>query len=326
MNISFHTIKSNIDKTRGYGTVGYNLIRSLQSLGYTVPFNDSNSNVQLSLNMPPFYQFHDHQFKIGYTPWESTALPPGWLDKMNQCDEVWATSDWVKQVYLDCGVEKPVFVYPHGIEKKWQPIQREVKDVVRFLHVGEPALRKGGQMAVDAFREAFGDSEDVHLTVKAYYQHHLLAWREDGHLDDMNKVYNNVTIIRENLTGPQMTQLYADHHIMIYPSYGEGFGFIPLQALATGMPVLTTGEWAPYRKYLGGYEIPGRWDRSVWSIHPGNVLYPDYDHLVNMIIKAKLHVEHDLNDFYAQAPGIIDDFDWLKLTETTFNALWERHF
>ncbi len=49
--------------------------------------------------------------------------------------------------------------------------------------------------------------------------------------------------------------MYHQHDVMIYPTYGEGFGFIPFQALATGMPVISTHEWADYKKYLGPLKL-----------------------------------------------------------------------
>lgn len=298
------------------------MVTAMQQLGHQVPFDDPGAPVQISLCNPYQYKFHDGQYKIGYTPWESTYVPDGWLSRMNQCDEIWATSEWVAKVYEANGVEPPIYVYEHGIDKQWEPIKRERSDKVRFLHIGEPALRKGGQMTYDAFREVFGDRGDVHLTMKAYHQHHLRTYDDAGFTSKVER--DNITIIKQEIAREDLIKLYATHDVMVYPSYGEGFGFIPLQALATGMPVISTGEWAPYRKYLAPLEVPGRWDRSIWSVHPGNVLYPDYDALMfNMAMAAKsIDAYHRL--FQTQAPAVIEEFDWLKKTESAFEHIVER--
>lgn len=321
MKISYHTVENNLDTTIGFGNAGFNVVRSLQRLGHTVPFNDESAPVQISFNHPQHYKFFTNQYKIGYTPWESTELPFGWVERMNSCDEVWATSDWTADVFKSAGVSVPVKTYLHGLDPKWQPIKRERKDIVKFLHMGEPALRKGGQMAVDAFRAAFGDSTDVHLTVKAYYQTYVRGWTDKGFgLPD----YNNVTFITDNLTTQELRNLYASHDIMVYPSYGEGFGLIPLQALGTGMPVICTEAWAPYRHYLSPLGLSSRLDRSIWSVHPGDVFYPNYEELVQLYIYAFDEVDSLSKHFFEQAPRVHDAFNWDRLTAEVITDLTQK--
>lgn len=324
MKISYHTVEENLDRTRGYGNAGYQVVRNLQALGHHVPFNDPSAPVQISFAMPTQYEFHSGQYRIGYTPWESTKLPPGWLERMNQCDEVWATSHWVAEVYRKSGVKPPVKVYHHGLDTKWQPHKRTIDDgVVRFLHIGEPALRKGGQMAVDAFREAFGDREDVHLTVKAYGTSHVALW-DNGRLANLRDQYKNVTVITDTLLSDELLALYHDHHIMVYPSYGEGFGLIPLQALGTGMPVICSDDWAPYRRYLRELKLYGSYAHSPWVYHPGSVFHPDYDMLVGLYRYAASSAKDLLDEFYSQTADVHYDFNWINLTKEAFKHLTDK--
>lgn len=323
MKISFHTVKENLDMTRGYGVAGFKIVTSLQELGHEVPFDDASAPVQISWCPPQWYKFHKGQYRIGYTPWESTELPDGWLKAMNECDEVWATSPWVANVYEQAGVKRPINVYKHGLDKRWTPKKRVRGDVVKFLHVGEPALRKGGQMTIDAFRAEFGEREDVHLTIKAYHQHYLRVWK-DGEITTPNKAYNNVTVITEQLHFNELVKLYHDHDVLLYPSYGEGFGFIPLQALGTGMPVICTDAWAPYRNYTQKLSIGGRWDRSIWSLHPGNVLYPDYNWYRSKmweIVDKPEFLEGAFDYYFNQAEDIHKEYDWKFQTEYAFRDL-----
>jgi glycosyltransferase involved in cell wall biosynthesis len=321
LKISFYTVKDNLDTTRGYGNAGMHVVRSLQALGHTVPFDDASAPVQIAFCPPHWYKFHEGQYKIGYTPWESTELPDGWVDKMNECDEVWATSEWVAKVYKDAGVVKPIHVYYHGLDHKWTPKKRESGNVVKFLHMGEPALRKGGQMTVDAFRSVFGDREDVHLTVKAYHQHFLRVW-DNGKITTPEKVYNNVSVITESLPERELLELYHNHDVLVYPSYGEGFGLIPLQALGTGMPVISTWEWAPYRDRLPqSLRLDGSWNRSIWALHPGDVLYPDYNQLKMLMDRFMIYREHYQKDAFEIAEFIHEDYDWVTLTERAFRHI-----
>jgi glycosyltransferase involved in cell wall biosynthesis len=320
MKISYYTVSSNLDRTRGYGNAGFQVVTSLQQLGHEVPFDDSEAPVQICFCQPQDYKFNPGQYKIGYTPWESTELPDGWLEAFNACDEVWATSDWTAEVYRNAGVTVPVKTYEHGLDPRWEPRKRVSNGKINFLHVGEPALRKGGQMAIDAFRAVFGDRDDVHLTVKAYYSHYLQVWK-NGKVVNPEKVYNNVTILTENMHFSELQELYYSHDVLIYPSYGEGFGFIPLQALGTGMPVVCTDAWAPYDKYLGPLKVRGRWDRSIWSLHPGDVYYPDYDELKQSLAFAAHDFDFMSGYYYAQARDVHKAYNWLELTEKAFAPL-----
>jgi hypothetical protein len=121
----------------------------------------------------------------------------------------------------------------------------------------------------------------------------------------------------------ELQQMYADHHCLVYPSYGEGFGFIPLQALGTGMPVISTYEWASYSKYIN-LPLSGRWDRSIWTVHPGNVLYPNYEHLKVLFEVAHHDIDRLLAQAYANAPSVHADYNWVKNTEKAFEHLVQK--
>jgi glycosyltransferase involved in cell wall biosynthesis len=158
--------------------------------------------------------------------------------------------------------------------------------------------------------------------MKFYYQNHLRTWNEEG----FGRVdgFNNVTLIGDNISKAGLMELYAKNDVMVYPSYGEGFGFIPLQALATGMPVISTGEFLPYRDFLHPLEIPGRWDRSIWSVHPGKVLYPNYDALVAKLRFCQKNMNYLATSFYQQAPLIHKEYNWLDKTEKAWAHIVER--
>ena len=198
MDISFSTIPGNLNTTIGYGVAGFNMVRSLQKLGHRVPFADKNCKIEIFFSQPDYWEWSNQfSYHIGYTPWESTGLPKGWLEQMNLADEVWTTSEIIRRWYTAAGV-KNVKVYPHGIDPQWSPKKRSVYEKMRFLHMGEPAPRKGGQMAVDAFRAAFGDNKDVELTVKAHRLNNtrrMFGGRILGPITD----YPNVRLVTQEL-------------------------------------------------------------------------------------------------------------------------------
>ncbi len=170
MNISLATPKNGLNPSTGFGYAAQHIVKSLQSLGHTVSWSNANTPIQINFTQPSHYKLHKNQYQIGYTPWESTEISKEWVERMNLCNEVWGTSDWVAEVFKNNGVTVPIKVYPHGIEKIWVPKRRKVLEgqPLKFLHVGEPAPRKSGQLVVDTFIKMFGNNPDYQLTIKSH--------------------------------------------------------------------------------------------------------------------------------------------------------------
>lgn len=321
MDISFSTVPGNLNTSVGYGVAGFNMVRSLQKLGHRVPFADKTCPIEIFFSQPNYWEWSNQfNYHIGYTPWESTQLQPGWLECMNLANEVWTTSEIIRRWYTAAGV-KNVRVYPHGIDPQWTPKKRYKFEKLRFLHMGEPAPRKGGQMAVNAFRAAFGDREDVELTIKAHRLNNVRR-RQNGRILGPVTDYNNVKLVTQELPEDHLVGFVKQYHVMVYPSWGEGFGLIPFQALATGMPTICTAKWAEYKSYLGPLGITSKLTESPWpETHPGKMLEPSFDDLVDKYRYAYENFDALSDQFYAQAPKLHAEYDWERLTEKAFAHL-----
>jgi glycosyltransferase involved in cell wall biosynthesis len=315
-----------METTQGYGYAGYNIIMALQALGHTTPFNYPDAPVLLDFTQPTTYQFAGDPYHIGYTPWESTELHDNWANLMNMCDEVWTTSPWCANVFKEQGVTQPIHIYEHGIGHEWSPYRRKAKPkVLRFLHHGEPALRKNGNMVFQAFSELFGDDPRYELTMKANGYSIIRGHRIDGSICTIEESHNNIKLITEVLDINDLIALYKSHHVLVYPSYGEGFGFIPLQAMATGMPVIMNNTWAPYAEYTVGLEVKDRLIDTLWpNVHPGQILEPSYDSLKEQMLRAANEYESFSEAAFEVAPEIHERYDWVNVTRDAFAHVVER--
>ncbi len=322
--------KDLLDTSIGFGTAAINIIESLERAGFEVVW-DSPAPVAIAWNHPPNWQFPPGTYRIGYTPWESSTIPESWFHYINQVDEIWVPSDQVAKWLKVAGIEKPITVYPHGIDPIWTPKTRTLGPdrVLRFLHVGEPAPRKGGEMALSAFRRAFGNRSDVHLTIKANKYSDIRIYADNGYiLGNPADVYDNVTVITDSLSLTELVSLHHQHHVLLYPSYGEGFGFIPLQAMATGMPTVTTYDWAPYTQFmlpslmLGAYVTDSPWPH----IHPGEVYKPDLEELYEILswLNNRTNFDAVAKDSMQQAFKIHDTYSWDELTNNVFKKIREK--
>ena len=327
MNISYSTPIVNIRGETGYGYAGRSVVNSLNSLGHFVPFQDPKSPVQLNFSQPDLFKLHRGQYQIGYTPWESTVVPKRWHDMMNHCDELWTTSDWCANVFEDNGF-KNVKVFPHGIDSMWTSKKRERKETLKFLHIGEPAPRKGGQMVVDAFSYLFGNKPEYSLTIKCFNQNTTRVYNnyiDKNIIGVPNELYSNIHINDKVLKDQELVRLYHEHDVLVYPSYGEGFGFIPLQALATGMPTISTYDWAQYRDYIGPLKLNSEVIDSPWDyMHEGKVFEPKYQHLLELMRDIDLNFKAYSAYYYTQSTKIHEEYNWLRLTNNAFDHIFKK--
>jgi len=318
MRISFGTrIKSDkIHQHNGYGYATKCMLESLQRLGYHVEDNDSTADVEIWFDQPQHWDFNPNSYKIGYHPWESTLLLDGWAEIMNECDEIWTPSPIIANWYRKYnGITVPIYVYEHGIEHDWTPVQREVEGNMKFLHIGAEAARKGGWTSMRLFKQAMVEKNDVELTLKMINS----EWNGVKKLGKTN-------FINEKYDFDQLQELFYDHHVYIYPSWGEGFGLTPLQAMASGMPTITVPGWAPYKRFIDpNLAVESELAASTWKkIHPGKMLRPKFDSVISAVQYAYENYD-EVSDFaMKQAPQIHAEYDWDTITKRVFSDLEKR--
>jgi hypothetical protein len=333
LKISFNTIlmPHEINKMDGYGYATDRVLASLEALGYEVTINDPTADVGFVFNQPQHARYHGNQYRILYHPWESTRLieknthlnpslnpslkGKNWQGVMNAVDEVWTPSPLVASWYHEyAGVTTPVYVYEHGVDRIWTPRFREREDKLSFLHVGGEAVRKGLTETLKGFRRAFPGQDDVELTLKIISK----SWKVPK--------FFRVVVYNDRYKIEELVDMYHRNHVYVYPSWGEGFGLTPLQAMATGMPTMTSKVWAPYANFLDpNLALGGTLVNSPWpAIHPGKMIKPDVDEIIDKY--RYCYENYDSLRDYAMSitPSVAAHYDWNTLTAAAFGALEER--
>lgn len=323
MQISYVTNRGDLHTHGGYGVAGYGIVTSLQQLGHRVPWDYPEAPVQLNFCFPSVFadSLRTNQHQIYLCAWESTELQEDWYSILDhEVDEIWAASPWVKWM-LEYNGYKVTKVYRHGVDPVWAPFKRSFTDKVRFLYEGG-ASRKNPQMVFDAFKAAFGDSTDVHLVMKEKYQSEVRVYNGKNIVGTPG---GNVTIISKIYDEDQMVKLFNASHCLVSASSGEGFGLPGQQALATGLPVIATKECSPYSNFLGELSLDSEYINSPWPVmHPGQVLKPSFDDLVDKYRYVKDNIESLLSKHYNQSFKVHDWADWSTLTEQAFSDVVTR--
>lgn len=215
--------------------------------------------------------------RVAVTMFESTQLPEGWAEVLNQMRAVIVPAHWCARVFRDSGVTAPIYVVPLGVSETYRLVQRPVgRKPFTFLALTDTLRRKGWDVAALAFVRAFGDDPDYRLILKA---------RADSFPIDVR--HPNITTIRADYHEAQMLDLFAQTDALVAPTRGEGFYLFPLEYMATGAPAIVTDFSGP-TEYRGLY-YPIRYTMTpAWDSHEklrgcGEWAEPDVDHLAQQM-------------------------------------------
>jgi len=233
--------------------------------------------------------------KVVYTGVDTTGGIPNFTTNINQSDYILTPSNISKNRMIDMGVTKPIFVFPHGIEKNefvYKP--RIIGDKFKFLYVGECSDRKGIFHLLRAFTELYKNNPNVELYLKSNSAMLFYGGNEvQKYVDENSNIFWD-----KSDTGHERTlELYNECHAYVYPSRADTFGMTILEAIGCGLPVISTSEPGATELVNGMYmNIPTKevpvvghpWMGGSWG-EPSlqmlklqmSTLYKNYDDLSN---------------------------------------------
>lgn len=175
-------------------------------------------------------------------------------------------SSFTRQTLIENGIPAGLIALtPYGVDPElFHPAPARLRAGIahrplRLLFVGRMVQRKGISYLLDALRHF--PARDVELTVAGRAVDNLALLRKLG--DRIN--------IRCSVTAQELQSLYQSSDLLVLPSVAEGFGQVLLEALASGLPVLsTTSTAAPdliSQGFEGWFVEPRRADRLAEHIH-----------------------------------------------------------
>lgn len=269
------------DMADSYGLIACQLVRHLTALGTHVNAVGMGQTVMDSqpddiravtsrpilpslggivLGYPTQYHQHSallfHGPRMAVTMFESTRLPSGWAEALNDMDAVIVPSTFCQTVFRDSGVTAPIHVVPLGVGDIYQYKAREDGRPLTFLAFFDRGERKGGMVAQQAFTRAFGDDMDYKLILKG-------RTAKPGRALVLTNA--NIEVIQQDYSEQGLYELYCQCDVLINPHKGEGFGLIPREFAASGGFALTTG-WSGTADAISewGYALPYRLERAHW--------------------------------------------------------------
>lgn len=159
---------------------------------------------------------------------------------LNRASEVFAVSAHLKKEMEDMGVNKlNISVSFNPVDTSLFIDKPSVSEVKNILFVSRLEPFKGGFRALKAFHKIVNKAENWHLTIcgDGPEKETIVNYVREFKLE------NRVTI-KGILTKPEYVQELHKASFLVFPSLHESFGLIPVEAMACGLPVITTNATA----------------------------------------------------------------------------------
>jgi GT2 family glycosyltransferase/Flp pilus assembly protein TadD len=198
---------------------------------------------------PPDFSRPESGKLILIQPWEFGRIPRAWLEPLRQVDQVWAYTKYVRQCYLDSGVDpEKVQVVSLGVDPErfrpgLEPLPLATRKRFKFLFVGGTLYRKGIDLLLAAYCRAFSAADEVCLVIKDMGVNTF--YRDQNAGAEIRRLQQDpanpeILYLSEDLPGAELPRLYASCDCLVHPYRGEGFGLPVAEALACGLPAILT--------------------------------------------------------------------------------------
>lgn len=185
----------------------------------------------------------------------AATIPPIPDQTLRQCasevknaDLILAASDYVIRTLKDLGTpDDKIRFLPYGVDiERFKPVpQPAPKRKIRFLYIGQISQRKGIKYLLEAFKKLGSAQAELHLAGPIFGNQALLT------------KYRDMINYHGSVPREQIPELYQSADIFVFPSLHEGSALVVYEALASGLPVITTFEsGSVVRNGTEGFLVP----------------------------------------------------------------------
>ncbi|MGC8625980.1 MAG: glycosyltransferase [Acidimicrobiales bacterium] len=310
----------------------------LNGSAFSSPVPERNINVTgrsptitVRHSWPPRFDPRPPSLWAHIQPWEFGGVPDTWVSSLQHADEVWAPSTWVRDNYIASGLsDDKVQLVPNGVDTTlFTPYgpryPLSTQKAFRFLFIGGLIARKGIDLLLRAYMDAFSPNDDVCLVIKGFGSNSVYA---NGLYDMVRSLCASqegpaIELIEADLSQNDMASLYRSCDVLVRPYRGEGFALPVVEAMASGVPVVVTadGATADFCDDSDAWLLPSRRQtlRQVGGVGPSRLGYwmaePDLGYLTNLLRELpNLQAESAIKAKRAR-DQVVHNYSWDKVVD-----------
>ena len=258
----------------GYGIAGLNIAKALHDMKHSVGLSvignldapeDYHEDLKQMIangrmpdwNAPSVRIWHQHdmyQFvgkgdKYGFPIFELDGFIDLELHHLSYLDYWFVTSDWSKSILVnelkkvlgDEDVEGKTSVIPLGVDRNiFRESVSNRKETI-FYNCGKWEVRKGHDILVKAFNEAFNEDDDVELWMMCdnpfYPEEENFKWER---LYRTSKLGEKVRIVPRQTTQQDVCNIMSQADCGVFPARAEGWNLELLEMMSCGKSVVAT--------------------------------------------------------------------------------------
>ena len=280
------------------------LSKYLPQFGIELERNSKENDIDFILHIPPAIQHSRAKIKVLYTMIEGDEVPHSWDKFLDEATHIITPTAFVQKAFENSGYDSVVI--PFGYDPDvFKDSGIRNNDVFTFLHYEAFQDRKGWEDLMDAWllsglAEEENDCRLILKTIKPIDE--VYKKIEDKFLA------KNIRIVLGELPHHSLYDMLSEADCFVFPSRGEGFSVPPLEAMATGCPVILSKGHSHMDYYNEDYmygvkcdiKIPARYQN--WE-DQGNFVRCDvnelakvlrhvYDNRKEAMLKGKASVEY----------------------------------
>ncbi|MCM3544957.1 glycosyltransferase family 4 protein [Priestia megaterium] len=222
-----YKLKNNSDIFVGWSSNCLHSLRKAKKKGaITIVERGSSHILHQTTNLKEEYE------KFGYN---FSNTPQKVIDKelkeYKEADYISVPSTYVMRTFVERGIdENKIIKIPYGVNlNNFYPIEKQ-DNVFRVIYCGSLSLTKGLQYLLPAFTSLNLPNSELWL---------IGALTEE--IKPLLNKYNNQNIFHK---GPfpenELYKYYSQGSVFCFPSIDDGFGMVQAQAMACGLPLITT--------------------------------------------------------------------------------------
>ncbi len=200
--------------------------------------------------------------------------------EMEECDYITVPSEFAADSLAENGIDrKKLILLPFGVDtSRFRPLEKQ-DDTFRAVFIGQVSVRKGILYLLEAWKGLNLPGSEL-----------LVVGPHSPDIKELLSKYSDTGNIRFVNYVKDLTKVYQTASVFVFPSIEEGSALVNYEAMASGVPVITTyNSGSLARDGVDGFVIPVR---DVAAIRDKlTALYEDPGLRARMAVSARERIE-----------------------------------